>query len=60
MVSMVSDLLRPQDVRAERALLHEVSAEAWQERRRLLPTSPGRAFVTMVLRDLLEQLRRLR
>lgn len=60
MRSMVSDLVRPQDARAERALLHEVFAEAWQERRRQPPGSPDWAFASLILRDLVEQLRQMR
>ena len=45
---------------AEAAVLHEVLAEAWADRRRQWPGTPDRAFVEQVIRDLIDQLRRLR
>ncbi len=57
--SLVSELRRPQDARAEAAILREVLEEAWEERRRLPRASGDRAFVEVVIRDLVEQLRRL-
>lgn len=55
----VSELLAPQQAQAEAVVLLEVLAEAWQERRRHPLGSDDRAFVLMVIRDLIEYLRRL-
>ena len=59
-LNLVSDLEQPRNARAERMLLREVLAEAWHERRRQPTGSGDRLFINVVVRDLVEQLRRLR